>query len=334
LERSWHRWIEQESSRRLAFFAFLMDAQHASIFGHTPVLSANDIMLPLPCAEKLWDCTVPEQWERGIRTTPEPPHFLPTLKALLGKTPVPSTCSAYARLILLHGLFSVTTHLQAKDASTLGVGAGKHTLNEDWRDILDRAINTWSFSLFSQTPSLCLDAARSLHRMAHITIHTNVVDFNIVAGAPSLLGSLLSKNDKARANNRVRAWSERPESRKAVYHSLLLVQETVFTSRTYRAWEDNIQLRPWCLYHATLVLWAYGYMREGVADETSGVMGAEEYLVRMLTSLTGGDESPIVGANRTTGLIQTVRNCLEGCRWELLEEAYVTLGRLIGISPN
>lgn len=341
LERSWHNWIESESSKRTAFFAFVMDSQHSSLFGHTPVLSVNDIRLPLPCADSLWDANTPESWATLKKQTPvEPLQFLPTLRSLLGKNPVPTSCSAYARFILLHGLYSIMFHLQAKDSSTLGVGTRRiisadlpsTSPIEDWRDILDRSIDTWSFSLLSQSPSLCLDAARPLYRMAHITIYTNIIDIHIVAGAPSLLGILLSANDKAKADIRIRGWSKTVEARKALHHSLLLIQETLFTGKPYRASEDNISLRPWCLYHATLVAWAFGFMNEGNPTNSTPAMGAEEYLVHMRTALTAnGDLKPTEGANRTRTLIVTVRESFRDCRWELLQETYSTLGRLVGI---
>lgn len=46
LERSWHQWIEAQSSNRTAFFGFLMDAQHSFMFGHTCILSIHDVRLP------------------------------------------------------------------------------------------------------------------------------------------------------------------------------------------------------------------------------------------------------------------------------------------------
>jgi hypothetical protein len=192
------------------------------------------------------------------------------------------------------------------------------------------------------------------------------------------------------------------------------VQETVFSGRRYRAAEDNIALRPWCLYHATLVLWAYGrVVEEAEMQETySGkrknstksksrpgppifpkreadagrrdlvALGAEEYLGRMLRLFNSGkrpsdmsdananananannidsrayshlsgqdragddryayddkqvgglrdDDELLAGASQTRDLILFVRESLENCRWELLQEAYVVLGKLIGV---
>lgn len=85
-----------------------------------------------------------------MKKTPESPGFLPALERLLRRTPVPSHCSAYARLILLHGLFSVNAHLKARDSATLGVGPMSSSADttvatgpvETWKDTLERAKET------------------------------------------------------------------------------------------------------------------------------------------------------------------------------------------------
>lgn len=69
----------------------------------------------------------------------------------------------------------------------------------------------------------------------------------------------------------------------------------------------------------------------GPSDETvsSSSYGAEEYLVRMLMMLKYEPNDIPKVANQTKGLLHSVMECLEGCRWELLQEAYVTLAKLI-----
>jgi len=170
--------------------------------------------------------------------------------------------------------------------------------------------------------------------MAYAAIYTEITDMHILAGAPSLLGNLLSEADLTGATSRICAWSERRESKRAIYHCLLLIQEVLFTGKVYRAANDNLSLRPWSLYHAALILWAYGFMarkRAPVPDEHASC-GAEEYLVRMLMLLRHDSENIVHVSQQTRELLKTVRECLEGCRWELLQEAYDTLGRLIEIS--
>lgn len=339
-EYSWRQWAEQESSRRTAFFAFVMDAQHASIFGHTPVLSVSDVRLPLPCAEPLWECKSSARWQTLFQRSPRPPQFLSTLKAVLARNLVPTSCSDYSRFILLHGLFSLTTHLHAQETTTLGIQVGKTGSSDAptqaspvdaWIENISRAIGTWSFSLLSLEPSLCLEAARPLHRMAFMTLHTNITDFQLLVKDPALLNNQLSKREVAKAESRIRAWSRKEEeAKRAVMHSLLLIKETVFAGHRYKAREDNIAPRPWCMYHAIIILWSYGLMTEG-PEENSPVIGVEEYVGRMLSALQSGHQGKILGANRTKGLVTAMRDAFQGCRWALLEEAYQTFKRLAAL---
>ncbi|KIX01106.1 uncharacterized protein Z518_10172 [Rhinocladiella mackenziei CBS 650.93] len=339
-ERAWHLWIEQESFKRVAYFAFIMDAQHSSIFGHTAALSVSDVRLPLPCADELWDSPSPSRWKRTLLTTPEAAQFLPTLRALLSRRPIPSTCSPFARFVLLHGLFNVTKHMQARDLMASDIETGRSsehgaesaptsTIGDDsWKEILDRAIDTWSFSLLSQEPSLCLEASRPLQRMAHVTIYVNLIDFHTFAGAPSLTCSSTTRNEYTKAKSRIQTWCQHPTAKRTLSHCILLIQEIMFTRRRYRASEDNIALRPWCLYHATLIVWAFGILTEGKSSER---ISAEEYLVHMLSSLMD-QHGPLKGTNRTLGLLGVVQESLSECRWELLREACTTLGKLIDLS--
>ncbi|KAK5229299.1 hypothetical protein LTR47_007901 [Exophiala xenobiotica] len=268
-ERAWHSWVEQESFKRVAYFAFVMDAQHSSIFGHTPALSVSDARDLMAL-----DIETGRASDLGAESTPP---------------------------------------------STVG--------DDNWKEILDRAIDTWSFSLMSQRPSLCLEAARPLHRMAHVTIYVNLIDFHTFAGAPSLTGGT-TRHEYAKAKRRIQVWCERPSAKRTLSHCILLIQETMFTRRRYRASEDNIALRPWCLYHATLILWAFGILTEGKSAE---MISAEDYLVHMLSGLMD-HHSQLKGTNRTLGLLTVVKESLSDCRWELLQEACTTLGKLIELS--
>ncbi|KAL2836124.1 fungal-specific transcription factor domain-containing protein [Aspergillus pseudodeflectus] len=375
ISKAWHRWVERELSHRAAYFAFVMDAQHSSIFGHSAALSLTDIHLPLPCADALWEAPTASIWNRErARMPPGPaPSFIPALRALLARQPVPHTYSPFARFVLLHGLLCLTRHMITRDqtasylsehqttSETEAGGSGSVTPEQDsWKDRLDRAIDTWSFSLLSRAPSLCLEAARPLQRIAHVSIHVSLVDFHILAGAPHLATSSgpcaargRDSAQFARAYKRISAWAHHRNAKRALSHCLLLIQETMFTRTRYAAAEDSIILRPWVLYNTTLVLWAYGAIREGADDirypsenrngnerpvpagdqvQRQGQWTAEEYLAQMLNGLMGdgssGDLDQLKGANKTTGLVAAVRDALEGCRWALLEEAKETLGRL------
>lgn len=349
VKKSWHRWAERELSHRAAYFAFIMDAQHSSIFGHTAALSLTDIHLPLPCAAALWEAPTAAAWKRERSRVKPNPLFLPALRALLSRQPIPHIYSPFARFVLLHGLFCLTRHMIARDQTAscintsdqqLGTDSGSSPTPEqdNWKDRLDRAIDTWSFSLLSQSPSLCLEAARPLQRIAHVSIHVSLLDFHILAGAPNLAtGERVQRESQqfTRAYKRVCDWARNCHAKRTLSHCLLLIQETMFTRTRYAAAEDPIILRPWVLYNVTLVLWAYGAIMDepkNMGDQHESRESrwtAEEYLSHMLNGLIGdGDLAHLQGTNRTSGLITAVQVALEGCRWELLEEAKETLTRI------
>lgn len=354
LEKSWYRWVKRELSYRAAFFAFIMDAQHSSIFGHTAALSLNDIQLPLPCADVLRNAPTASIWNKERSRVQPSPLFLPALRALLSRHPIPHTYSPFARFVLLHGLFCLTRHMLSRDQtascisvheqnSSSGATSSSNPEQDNWKDRLDRAIDTWSFSLLSQTPSLCLEAARPLQRIAHVSIHVSLVDCHILAGAPNLATGVRTQHDSvqwARAYERVSKWAHHPNVKRPLSHCLLLIQETMFTRARYVAAKDSIILKPWVLYNTTLVLWAYGAVvcgarespglaQDHTIDNGTHKWSAEEYLSHMLNGLMGdGDLSQLPGTNRTSGLVTAVRLALEGCRWELLEEARETLQRI------
>ncbi|KAK9469477.1 fungal-specific transcription factor domain-containing protein [Lipomyces arxii] len=56
-DRQWRRWVEYETTKRTAFFAFICDTQHATLFRHSPILSAFEVRLELPCADASWAAT-------------------------------------------------------------------------------------------------------------------------------------------------------------------------------------------------------------------------------------------------------------------------------------
>ncbi|KAL4862521.1 fungal-specific transcription factor domain-containing protein [Aspergillus spectabilis] len=392
VQQTWFRWISEESWRRTAFFAFVMDAQHACVFGHSPVLSVSDMQMALPCPESLWECTSPEGWQElrshvpqgqgqangnsysienaGPSSSSSISYFLPALKSMIRGNIVPPSCSEYGRFILLHGLMNLQTHLHAGSRLTLGIEAGKfqpkesaalmdggerggggartassnsaETLVKPWAPLINSAIDSWSTCLFSLQPSICLEAARPLHHIAYITLQISVIDIHTMAMDPDRLDSPVARSNYEKTRARMQRWCFSDSAHEAFRHALLLVQETMFSGHLYRARDDHIAPRPWCLYIAVLTLWVYGVITEGELPRDAAALkaSAEDYVIRMTSALQRGLSSA-VGANRTGGLIRATRNALSGCRWELLEEARNVLARISGdggvgqvVAPN
>lgn len=77
-----------------------------------------------------------------------------------------------------------------------------------------------------------------------MTSYTSIIDIHIVAGAPSLLGILLSANDRAKAGIRVRVWSDNVELLTASYPKRPLSSE----SRIIHLNNTIFHFGLWCLY--------------------------------------------------------------------------------------
>jgi len=304
-----------------------MDAQHTSLFGHTPVLSVSDMRLPLPCSDDLFECSSAFRWAFLSSRTPKPRQFLPALKALVGEQLIVTReVSGFGEFILLHGLLSLTTHLHAGGSTALKLGNSSENgaQGEDWKYTMSIATETWSFSLLSLQPSLCLEAAQSLHRMTYIVFYTNTTELHIIARNCSEIDNLLQRKEAEKAEKRLRARGQGEEAKQAARHSLLMVKETLFTGKRYIARGDNIAWRPRCLYYAILVLWAYGVVManaDALAVDCNRLIGAEEYVIRMLSALQGEMGGVSVVASKTAGLVMAAARALEGCRWALLNEA-------------
>ena len=142
LTRQWHDFVEQECTKRypfplpllslmrgrVAYLAFIIDSQHAMIFGHSLVLTAQELQLKPPCKEDLWSATSAVEWKRRSQSQKQDEQdelgFIETLKIFINepqsaKDKVP--LDPFGALILLHGLISVAWHFQQKATGSLGI---------------------------------------------------------------------------------------------------------------------------------------------------------------------------------------------------------------------
>ncbi|CAL9734408.1 hypothetical protein MOSE0_E05358 [Monosporozyma servazzii] len=87
------KWIEFESLKRVAFFAFYLDVTHAVVFGYMNLfISFRQIQLDLPCPDKIWESyklsfEVLKESGFGIETDSASTNqtFLSSLKKLMGE---------------------------------------------------------------------------------------------------------------------------------------------------------------------------------------------------------------------------------------------------------
>jgi len=118
------------------------------------------------------------------------------------------------------------------------------------------------------------DDPQIIYFVANLSLHANIVDFQMLAGSTRLLGRRVSNRDKAHAVARVKDWSKTESGRHAVFHSfkflhaMLVVPQSTFdassTDRdraestiTYNSRQDELNYRPWIIFLATLTIWSF-----------------------------------------------------------------------------
>lgn len=135
----WKRWIQSEETKRAALLAFILDVNHAIMFGHFSLISVHEIRVSMPCSNIFWDRS-PEDIGRSMgnmnsNTMP----FIEALKMTLNNKPVQT--SPFGRKAILSGLLSIQYNMLQSNlqVASLGWGAFKDT----WRDIMRNAYMFW-----------------------------------------------------------------------------------------------------------------------------------------------------------------------------------------------
>ncbi|KAL4784089.1 fungal-specific transcription factor domain-containing protein [Aspergillus varians] len=359
-DESWTHWIKTESTRRVAFAAFVLDSTHATMFGHSAKMVAHELRLPLPCDEALWSATSATEVARvqaslhanGVR----PVMFLDGLKRTLNGQRVRT--NAFGRTILMAGLLSVSWHMNQRDLQVSSLGVA-HALGgrDKWRSALLRAFDNWrrDFDEALGQPGMTsfpnafrgryaldednvFESRDVLHGLAHMASHVDVVDCQIFAGARRLMGRPITARDYNAAREKmVDRWATKAFARDATFYALKFLAECLLDHHNgnpdvepelYCGREDYLLNRPWVIYVAALVVWCYGYALEGPipgAPELSTVaeqrQDMQEFLRRVGGCREPSDLESMKGRNRCLGLLIILRDGFVNARWELLAEA-------------
>ncbi|KAK9420648.1 putative C2H2-type domain-containing protein [Seiridium unicorne] len=296
----WNHWITNESTRRAAFAAFLIDSVHATMFGHSTVMVAHEMRLPLPCDDQLWKAgsgaevgrTEANLMSNGIK----PISFLEGLKRTLNGQEVRT--NSFGRQVLMAGLLSVSWHMNQRDLQVTSLGGGVTQAlggRDKWRSTLTRAFDAWKtdfdkslqrsdrvadpYSYEKRNEANVVFESRTvLHHLAHMAMHVDIVDCQIFARAKRLLGRAIGNQDLSSAQRRMKDnWAPTAKARDATFYALKFLASAMLADETgsnaangyrplgeaYVARDDVLLNRPWVLYFAALVVWCYGFALEG-----------------------------------------------------------------------
>lgn len=317
----WTKWAETESMHRVVYAAFMMDVVHAAMFGHAADMAPHEIRLPLPCDDQLWTAASAESMREkdanlrmyGLR----PISFLDGLKRAVHANEVQT--HSFGRMVIMCGLLSVGWHLSRREPHLKWLDLtppGSSETRDGWRKTLLSAFDEWkrSFDCAQGGGAVSLggipgsvagagkatdanngpiQSAAVLYRLAHISLHVDIVDCQVYAGAKQLLGRKVSTRDYVNVVARMKAWAGLPATRHAVLHAFKLLYQVLVDQRqplvagsellsassssayggggvsnqtnrlppikisTYSCRSEDDPHRPWIMYYATLSIWAF-----------------------------------------------------------------------------
>ncbi|KAK3702257.1 hypothetical protein LTR37_014968 [Vermiconidia calcicola] len=261
----WNRWITAEATRRTAFAAFIIDSTHATLFGHSAVMSPHELRLPLPCDEALWSAASSAEVQRVEASLAangfKPTSFLDGLRRTLNGQKVRT--NTFGRVILMAGLLNVSWHMNQRDLQVSSLGAAS-TLGSQikWRSPLTRAFDFWrrdfdeSLSKNDHWLQICgpknndgpstvhrdnvFESRTCLHSLAHMAMHVDIIDCQVFAGAERALGRLVTDGDRAVVQKRMRErWAPSARARDSTFYALrflcevLIPEEELSSKRTH-----------------------------------------------------------------------------------------------------
>ncbi|KAI1336295.1 fungal-specific transcription factor domain-containing protein [Xylariaceae sp. FL0016] len=368
----WNEWITTESTKRAAFAAFLIDSIHAMMFGHSTVMVAHEMRLPLPCDDDLWKAPSggdvgrieANLMSKGIK----PISFLEGLKRTLSGNEVQT--NPFGRQILMAGLLSVCWHMNQRDLQVSSLGGNMSTAlggRDKWRATLTRAFDSWrqdfdkSLQRFESPvdpyryeqqndPNIVFESRTVLHHLAHMAMHVDIVDCQIFARARRLLGRSIGTQDLNSAQRRMRDnWAPSAKARDATFYAAKFLHAVLFDMANtcpsggvmYVARDDVLLNRPWVLYYAALVVWCYGFALEGPCPGVTVPDTPREKHVQMRAYLQklGSVETPedlksMKGVNQNSALLSVLKDSFASTRWDLLHEGANLLGNCIQLNSG
>jgi hypothetical protein len=338
---------------RLALLCFLWDTQHAVLFSQSLCMSAFELRLSLPCNPASWEADSAEKWYKSFRNEKET-SFLSVLKAYvnLGSATSLSHLNALSRLIILHGLMSVSWDMKRREQTSLGF-AGPTALDRQTR--LADSYDMWKadFDTYCMTMTIQLKnnaafkkeflqfstCSIAIFHAAHITLNVEILDLQIYAGARHIIGRPVNRTDYDRSRRILRQWVKPENSQAAVkasWHAAHLLRDGIMNLDN---WDVNDAFHyPWCLYLATLTCWVFHAATNDLNDQETSVAftgaqnddlwDAQAEMNTLISSMTSGTPESLwkmAGKFATSGLTAVMGKYLGSIRWAVVHEGMKVL---------
>lgn len=252
--------------------SFMWDTQHAILFAQILCLNASEIKATLPWDTTIWEADTAEEWLHLRRKAPACPQYLTVLQLYTdpGASAAPSHLNALSRMLVFHGLMSLSWDFRRRDQTALnkntaGTGVRWQTkigaCYAKWKEDFDR----YAKETLSALPRDSVQrvefqrsavASSAIYHTAQLVLEVEIADLQIRAGAKHILGRPVTELDRQRSRARLNEFIARDERKsvgRATWHAAQLIRDGI---RKLDNWDvDGMIHYPWCLYLATLMCW-------------------------------------------------------------------------------
>lgn len=249
LEEKWMSWTKQESAKRLAYHVLKHDAQSSIGFLTNPLISYAEFSVPLPASPRLWTAASAEEWKEVYLQD----------SAVFASDPVPTLSDCVANFDLLESNRSVSDTSMSCDA----------VLHSLWAIVLEyRRLTSllgnnsryWDNGLlmtsrYQEIAKIlgyfrigCQDQSSMLFDVISMHMHVSLEEIQVLATLDDPIRALETQQGSS-----IMAWSKGKEARQAIWHAGQVIKHLkMLPPQALRDFTAVV------LYHASLVLWAYG----------------------------------------------------------------------------
>ncbi|KAF2793241.1 hypothetical protein K505DRAFT_325596 [Melanomma pulvis-pyrius CBS 109.77] len=357
--KAWIKWVSTESIQRIVRYAFILDVEHAVLYGGKPSMMPFDLNIRLSASVDAWYATSPQEWERTLLCPLEmrkSVSFLEMLKMLWNPQITTSVASSEilprGSNIALYGLVSIALELRRrKEVGFLDrhAGAGAGTSLASLGDTVIHSLRNWE-PLWARVAVphgltanfLWRDCSCMIH-LAYTVYEVDAIDLQTVSGKTVIEGKRRSAEDYVRSRRKMGRWVKEDRAWLGLARAAIIIKD-----RIYNTTPDVVHCHHclWCLYLATLVCWTFGFALTGNSSsehlvKDTQVTSLEEAEVECLRYLQVATSLPArfqkehqirYALGRTTGLVVVlIRFLRDQCQTGMIMESIEVLARLVGV---
>ncbi|RMZ67776.1 major facilitator superfamily transporter [Pyrenophora seminiperda CCB06] len=256
LEQKWHSWVNQECWLRLVHRTFEFDRQSSMALLKPPLLSYAEMQLPLPSSNILWQAKSAAAWKSAyLNMSPTAMKRPSAIECLLNLEHLAQ--HDFASQIYLYMIWgtvweyrqmcTLTTRSQAMSNNSLILSSRYQELTKQLEDFR-----------VSSPP---------MNKTVEITLEIMLVHLNAPLDEIQLFAGLEGQEEARSAYLGLRDWTKTSSARQALWHAGQILRAAEVLSK---ALLNNFNAI--AVYHAGLILWAYGFLKRSSSSESNHVV--------------------------------------------------------------